>query len=192
MKQDHGFIIFGMRLMYRIGVDVGGTFTNFALLDEVDGAISHFKVLSTRHGSSQAIENGVWEMLCLLRLDPAEVFHFGHGTTVATNMIIDQRGAAGGLLSTKGIRDVLEIGRLTRLDLHDYSVHKPEPFVPQHHPLEIDERLGSDGIAIRPLISAEVEASVMRLTTGRVSAVAVCILRSYRNRDREAAARWSA
>lgn len=175
--------------MYRIGVDVGGTFTDFALLDEADGAVSYFKVPSTPHDPSQAIENGVRELLHLLNIDPTQVSHFGHGTTVATNMIIERRGVPTGLLTTKGFRDVLEIGRQTRPDLYDYSVRKPEPLVPRHHRLEIDERLGSDGRVIRPLVEAEVTAAVEQFKADGVSAIAICFLHSYRNRGHEEAAR---
>jgi len=175
--------------MYRIGVDVGGTFTDFALLDEADGAVACFKVPSTPHDPSQAIETGVRDMLRLLKIDPAQVSHFGHGTTVATNMIIEHRGVATGLLTTNGFRDVLEIGRQTRPDLYEYSVRKPQPLVPRHHRLEIDERLGSDGVAIRRLIEAEVAAAVARFKTGSVGAIAICFLHSYRNPEHEVAAR---
>src|SRR5690606_31972507 len=97
-------------LMYRIGVDVGGTFTDFTLINEDDGAIFYFKVPSTPHDPSEAIDNGVGQILAETGIDPRQVRHFGHGTTVATNMIIQRRGVVTGLLVTKGFRDVLLIG----------------------------------------------------------------------------------
>ena len=105
--------------MYRIGIDVGGTFTDFTLLDEKDGRVSYHKVPSTPHDPSEAIANGIAELLSMHGVAPCDVAHVGHGTTVATNLVIERRGALTGLLTTKGFRDVLEIGRQTRPHLYD-------------------------------------------------------------------------
>ena len=88
--------------MYRIGVDVGGTFTDFTLLDEADGSVHFYKTASTPHDPSQAIETGLREMLSSLGFDAAAVTYLGHGTTVATNIVIERAGARTGLLTTKG------------------------------------------------------------------------------------------
>jgi N-methylhydantoinase A len=96
--------------MYRIGVDVGGTFTDFTLLNESNGSILFYKTPSTPSDPSEAIEVGLTEMLALYSLGAADVTYLGHGTTVATNIVIERRGARTGLLTTKGFRDVLELG----------------------------------------------------------------------------------
>ena len=98
--------------MYRIGIDVGGTFTDFTLLDEASGAVSYHKVPSTPQDPSEAIERGIADLLEAHRIPPGKVSHVGHGTTVATNLVIERKGAVTGLITTKGFRDVLEIGRV--------------------------------------------------------------------------------
>src|ERR1051325_2026046 len=149
--------------MHRIGIDVGGTFTDFTLLDEQSGLVSFHKVASTPHDPSEAIERGIAELLEMHRIPPEEVAHVGHGTTVATNLVIERRGARTGLLTTKGFRDVLEIGRQTRPHLYDYSVGKPPPLVRREHRLEIDERVNAAGAILKPVDVAEVEAAVRLL-----------------------------
>src|SRR3954465_1320038 len=111
--------------MYRIGVDVGGTFTDFVLFDTESGAFSYFKVPSTPEDPSIGIAEGVREMLARFDASARNVEFLGHGTTVATNMLIERRGVPTGLLTTKGFRDVLVIGRQTRPSLYDYTVRKP-------------------------------------------------------------------
>ena len=101
--------------MYRIGIDVGGTFTDFTLLRETDGRVSFHKVPSTPHDPSQAIEQGIADLMRMHSIVPSEVAHVGHGTTVATNLVIERRGAVTGLITTKGFRDVIEIGRQTQI-----------------------------------------------------------------------------
>src|SRR4051812_46560509 len=107
--------------MYRIGVDVGGTFTDFVLADRRTGTLSYYKAPSTPADPSIAIVRGIREMLMLFDVDAAEVDYLGHGTTVATNMIIERRGVPTGLLTTTGFRDVLAIGRQTRPALFDFA-----------------------------------------------------------------------
>jgi N-methylhydantoinase A len=108
--------------LYRIGIDVGGTFTDFTLLREEDGQVSYHKVASTPRDPSQAIEQGIADLLRMHAIAPAQVGHVGHGTTVATNLVIERRGALTGLLTTRGFRDVIEIGRQVRPHLFDYNV----------------------------------------------------------------------
>ncbi len=111
--------------MYRIGFDVGGTFTDFSLHDTASGELRHFKVPSTPADPSEAIETGLRSLLCGLHIPPTEVGFIGHGTTVATNMVIERRGVPTGLITTRGFRDVLEIGRQVRPHLYDYTVRTP-------------------------------------------------------------------
>ena len=105
--------------MYRIGIDVGGTFTDVTLLNAETGAYYTYKLSSTLHDQSEAIANGTKETLELYGIPVDQLEYFGHGTTVATNMIIERKGAKTALLTTKGFRDLLEIGRQVRPSLYD-------------------------------------------------------------------------
>jgi len=175
--------------MVRIGIDVGGTFTDFTLLSEDDGRVHFHKVASTPLDPSEAIATGIAELLAQHRLSPQQVAHVGHGTTVATNLIIERRGARAGLLITRGFRDVLEIGRQVRPHLYDYSRGKPPPLIEREHRLELAERLNARGEVLEPLDQAELERAVVTLRAGGVQAIAVCFLHSYRNPEHEARAR---
>jgi N-methylhydantoinase A len=175
--------------MYRIGVDVGGTFTDFTLHDDVDGSVRFFKVESTPSDPSEAIENGIRQMLALFGLDAASVGYVGHGTTVATNIVIERRGARTGLLTTKGFRDVLELGRQARPSIYDYRIARPEPLVPRERRVEVNERLASDGEILIPLDDSSLERAVNALVDERVESVAICFLHSYRDDKHEKRAR---
>jgi N-methylhydantoinase A len=175
--------------MYRIGIDVGGTFTDFTLLDEASGGVSFHKVPSTPHDPSEAIERGIAELLKAHGVPAGQVSHVGHGTTVATNLVIERKGALTGLITTKGFRDVLEIGRQTRPHLYDYRVGKPPPLARREHRIEIDERVTAAGEVLAPLDEAEVERAARTLKNESVRAVAICFLHSYRNPDHEQRAR---
>lgn len=175
--------------MYRIGVDVGGTFTDFTILAEDSGDVRHFKVPSTPRDPSEAIQGGVRQLLELCGVAGEEVSHLGHGTTVATNMIIERRGAPTGLLTTKGFRDVLEIGRQTRPHLYDYNVRKPEPLVPREHRLEVDERIDAQGNVVRPLDEVSLAAAVKAFKDAELASIAVCFLHSYKTPEHEKRAR---
>jgi N-methylhydantoinase A len=175
--------------MYRIGVDVGGTFTDFTIVKEQDGAVFNFKIPSTPQDPSKAIQDGVRQMLANLDIAPEAVSYLGHGTTVATNMVIERRGAATGLLTTKGFKDVLEIGRQVRPRLYDYTVGKQSPLVAREHRLEIPERVGPGGEILKALDEAELKAAVEQLKTANIQSVAVCFLHSYQTPNHEKRAR---
>lgn len=175
--------------MYRIGIDVGGTFTDFVMRNAQDGTTFFYKVPSTPDDPSLAIETGIVELLALHGIDPADVSYVGHGTTVATNMVIERRGVPTGLLTTRGFRDVLAIGRQTRPSLFDWSVAKPEPIVDRYRRVEVDERLDKDGETLIALDLAEVEDKVRDLQRSGAEAVAVGFLHAYRNPANEEAVR---
>lgn len=175
--------------MYRIGVDVGGTFTDFTLLDDRDGSIRFFKVPSTPRDPSEAIENGLRRMIEAYGIAAAEVSYLGHGTTVATNIVIERRGARTGLLTTRGFRDVLELGRQSRPSIYDYRVEKPPPLVPRDRRFEVAERVGPDGSVLLPLDDASLEAAVAALAEAGVESVAICFLHAYRTPSHEERAR---
>ncbi|RVT95027.1 hydantoinase/oxoprolinase family protein [Sphingomonas crocodyli] len=171
--------------MYRIGLDVGGTFTDFVVSDRDAGTLRFFKTPSTPSDPSEAIVEGIRQVLDLFSIAPHEVEYVGHGTTVATNMIIERRGVKTGLLTTQGFRDVLAIGRQTRPDLFDYSVVKPEPLIRRVHRLVVDERLDAQGQVLTPLDTDSVDAALDELARAKVEAVAICFLHSYRNPSHE-------
>ena len=171
--------------MYRIGIDVGGTFTDFTMIDEGSGQVHFHKVPSTPHDPSEAIQNGISGMLADHQVSPSQVSHVGHGTTVATNLIIERKGARVGLLTTRGFRDVLEIGRQTRPHLYDYSVGKPPVAVPRQFRIEIDERVDASGAVLREMDEGQVRAAARVFADGGIEAVTICFLHSYRNPGHE-------
>jgi N-methylhydantoinase A len=176
--------------MYRIGFDVGGTFTDFTLHDTTTGELRHFKVPSTPADPSEAIETGLRLLSADLNAAPAQVSFIGHGTTVATNMVIERRGAPTGLITTRGFRDVLEIGRQIRPHLYDYTVRTPAPLVPREFRLEVAERIDAAGNVLIPLDEPAVAAAADALAAQGVQAIAICFLHSYLNdtHERRAAA----
>jgi N-methylhydantoinase A len=171
--------------MYRIGVDVGGTFTDFTISNAVTGDYLYFKLSSTPADPSVAIVDGIAQILDIFKIAPAEVSYIGHGTTVATNMIIERRGVRTALITTKGFRDVLAIGRQTRPALYDASIRKPEPLVERYRRREVNERLNAKGECLRPLDQKELEAALDELIETGVKAIAVSFIHAYRNPTHE-------
>ncbi|MDP2858102.1 MAG: hydantoinase/oxoprolinase family protein, partial [Bacillota bacterium] len=168
---------------------MGGTFTDLYLWDEDRGrAITH-KVASTPADPSDAIVSGLQELLAKASASPAEVGYLSHGTTVATNTILQQAGAKVGLLTTEGFRDLLEIGRQKRPSVFDLFADKPPVLVPRHLRKEIAERLAADGSVLRELRGNEVTAAVADLVAGGIETLAVCFLHSYANPEHERAAK---
>lgn len=171
--------------MIRIGVDVGGTFTDFVMFDTGSGALNYYKVPSTPDDPARAIATGVTEMLALHQIDPARVGYLGHGTTVATNMVIERRGVETGLLTTRGFRDVLALGRQTRPALYDYAQVKPAPLVERYRRIEVGERVDKDGNILAAPDEAAIEAQVRFLRDSGVQAIAIGFLHSYRHPGHE-------
>jgi len=171
--------------MFRIGVDVGGTFTDFVMFDTEGGSFAFHKVPSTPDDPSRAIATGISEMLAAHSIDPKDVGYLGHGTTVATNMVIERRGVPTGLMTTKGFRDVIAVGRQTRPALYDYGIRKPEPLVERYRRIEISERMDKDGAVLAELDVVAVEELVRQLVGSGVQAIAIGFLHSYRNPDHE-------
>ena len=171
----------------RIGIDIGGTFTDAALVDGVTGAIRVVKVLTTpedpAQGFMRALERGLTE--CQAR--GGDVAAVVHATTVATNAIIEGKTARVGMLVTRGFRDILEIGRQIRSRLYDVHLQKPAPLVPRRFSLEVTERLDHDGRVLTPLDLDEVRQAARRLRHEGVEAVVVCLLHSYVNPAHERA-----
>jgi N-methylhydantoinase A len=170
---------------YRVGFDVGGTFTDFTLLAEHSGELHYFKAPSTPHDPSEAIQTGLAHLMQAYEIAGSELVHVGHGTTVATNMVIEHRGSRCALVTTRGFRDVLEIARQTRPHLYDYNVTKPDPLAPRELRFEVTERVAADGTVLQPLDEAEVTAIAQQLIEANVEAVAICFMHSYRNPEHE-------
>ncbi len=171
--------------MYRIGVDVGGTFTDFTLFDEIAGGFHYHKVPSTPADPSEAVAEGLGDLIRDHAVDPLAVAYLGHGTTVALNMLLERRAPSIGLITTAGFRDVLEIARQTRPNLYDYGQTRPEPLARRAYRLEVAERIGIDGDIVRPLDEKDVEAAAETLREAGVGAVAICFLHAYRYPDHE-------
>src|SRR5262249_43680155 len=171
----------------RIGIDIGGTFTDAALVDGETGAIRVVKVLTTPEDPSQgfmaALERGLAECQATGR-DVAAVVH---ATTVATNAIIEGKTARVGMLVTRGFRDILEIGRQILCRLFDVLLQKPAPLVPRRFSLELGERLDHEGNVLQPLDLNDVRQAGRQLHREGVEAVVVCLLHSYLNPAHERA-----
>jgi len=157
----------------RIGVDVGGTFTDVVLL-RADGTTAIRKVLSTPPNYDAAVVEA-----SALLADGAAVDGVAHGTTVATNAVLEQRGALTALVTTEGFRDVLELRRLRIPRMYEPFWRKPDPLVPRRLRFEIGERMAADGTVLRPLDDAEACEVAARLRDAGVESVAVCLLHSY-------------
>jgi N-methylhydantoinase A len=167
--------------MYRIGVDVGGTFTDFTISHAGTGDNLYFKVPSTPADPSLAIVDGISQILDIHKIAPDAVSYIGHGTTVATNMIIERRGVPTALVTTKGFRDVLAIGRQTRPALYDYAIRKPDPLVERYRRREVDERLDAKGERLRALDAGELDEVLGEIAETGVKAIAVSFIHAYRN-----------
>lgn len=171
--------------MYRIGIDVGGTFTDVTLLNSETGRYYTYKLSSTLQDQSLAIANGTKETLELYGVPVSEIEYFGHGTTVATNMIIERKGAKTALITTKGFRDLLEIGRQTRPSLYNIMEDKPETLVKRSLRKEISERVTAKGDILRDVDRDEVRAVLKELKEQGVESIAVCFLFSFLNSQNE-------
>jgi len=166
---------------YRIGVDTGGTFTDVALVEERTGKSYITKVPSTPHNPSLAVLNGLRQIVEETGIDYEEISFFIHGSTVATNALLEQKGARTALLTTKGFKDVLQIGRQTRPKLYDFRARKAEPLVPRNFRLELDERIDADGNIIRKIDRQELLNIVESLKENEIQSLAICFINSYIN-----------
>jgi len=165
----------------RFGVDIGGTFTDLVVIDEASGAIRVGKVLTTAKDPAHGVEQGVQSLLDDARVDPVRVRAVVHGTTLATNALIERKGARTALLTTEGFRDALEIRHEGRYDMYDLLIDPPAPLVPRHLRREVPERLLPDGAVLRPLDEAAARRVIAELIDTGVEAVAICLLHAYLN-----------
>jgi N-methylhydantoinase A len=171
----------------RIGIDVGGTFTDFVLLDDETGASRTYKCLTTPRDPAQAIVDGLAALErevpgCIRGLE--EIIH---GTTLVINAIIERKGARTALVTTRGFRDVLELGREIRYAAYDPFAQMPEPLVPRERRLEVSERLRADGSVLEALDAGEARGTLQTLKALGAESVAVCLLNSFENPAHELA-----
>ncbi len=164
----------------RIGVDIGGTFTDLVLSD-AQGRTWFDKRASTPKQPEQAVLDGILSLLGHADLEPADLVEVLHGTTVGSNALLQQSGARTGLITTKGFRDVLEIGRVRTPDMFDLQWDKPVPLVPRRLRGEVAERVAADGGVILPLDEDGLLATAADLVTQGVESIAICFINSYRN-----------
>ncbi|MEL7566610.1 MAG: hydantoinase/oxoprolinase family protein [Dehalobacterium sp.] len=165
----------------RVAVDIGGTFTDFVSLNEETGAIIEEKA----HTTPENFAVGVIDALNKSGISLADVSYFVHGTTVVINAITERKGAKTALITTKGYRDALEIGRANRPDMYNYFYQKPEPYVPRHLRFEVNERLNFKGEVLKEAREAEIVEIARKLAAEKVRAVGVCFLHSYANPEHE-------
>jgi N-methylhydantoinase A len=167
----------------RLAVDIGGTFTDLAL--EHDGRRSTIKVLTTSAAPEQGVMTGVRDILQTSGVAAADIGIVIHGTTLATNAVIERKGACTALLTTEGFRDVIAMGNESRYDQYDLNIVLPEPLVPRHLRLPVPERLDNEGNVLLPLDVAAVRALVPVLQRERVESIAVGLLHAFVNPTHE-------
>ncbi|CAB1081703.1 N-methylhydantoinase A (EC [Olavius algarvensis Delta 1 endosymbiont] len=166
---------------YRLGCDIGGTFTDFVLVNDDTGEFQINKCLTTPGDPSEAVEAGIREMLETTPGFMPRIEEIIHGTTLVINAIIERKGARTGLITTRGFRDVLELGRELRYDAYDIFAEYPLPLVPRSLRLEVSERIASDGRVIMELDGAEVQKVLSELTEKGIESLAVCLINAYEN-----------
>jgi 5-oxoprolinase (ATP-hydrolysing) len=178
-----------MRNKYRLAFDIGGTFTDFVLYDPYNNKIMLNKCLTTPSNFSKGVINGIIELLEFHKIDFNQINQIVHGTTLVSNTIIERTGSKVGLLTTDGFRDILEIGREQRYDIHDLFLEFPKPLVERDLCIDVKERIGRDGQVIKSLDQNSLISSLSKLVLKGVESVAICFLHSYSNPSHEILAR---
>ncbi|HET6521008.1 MAG TPA: hydantoinase/oxoprolinase family protein, partial [Geminicoccaceae bacterium] len=169
------------RRPWRIGIDVGGTFTDGVALNEATGALVTAKVLSTPDDPGRAFLTAAARLVERTGAPAEAVSLLVHGTTVATNAVLQRRLAPTAFITTRGFGDLLEIARQVRPDPYDVFTRKPAALVPRWLCFEVDERIGAEGDVVTPLDEGSVAAALDELSAADIQAVAVCLLHAYRN-----------
>ena len=169
---------------YRVGIDIGGTFTDIVLMSS-SGDIFSFKTLTTPEDFGRGIAAGILRLLQMVGAKAAAIERVIHGTTVATNAILERKGARTALITTKGFRDVLEMRRLRIPEMYALNYAPPAPLVPRRLRLEVTERMGPDGRVRVPLDEASVRSAADRLAGAGIEAVAISLIHAYANPEHE-------
>ncbi|MCD2138555.1 hydantoinase/oxoprolinase family protein [Salinicoccus halitifaciens] len=172
-------------MKYRIGVDTGGTFTDVALIAEGTGDILVTKVPSTPHNSAIGVMDGVKQILSENEISADDVSFFTHGSTVATNTLLESKGAKTALITTRGFRDILEIGRQTRPDLYNFRARRPEPLIPRNLRWEIDERIDARGEIVKDFDREDIDELIDMVKEHEIESLVICLINSFLNSDNE-------
>jgi len=167
----------------RLGVDIGGTFTDVVL--EVNGTVYSTKVLTTYTAPENAIIDGVHQVCAKAEVAPGEINQIIHGTTLATNALIERRGAKTALITTEGFRDVIEMRTESRFEQYDLNLNLPEPLLPRQRRYTVPGRIDASGNELKPLTRTEVEATVVKIANAGYESVAVGLIHSYLNDTHE-------
>ena len=171
--------------MYDLGIDTGGTFTDFVIFNEKTGELTTYKEISTPDDPSRAVMKGVRRAEQEYAVTPSKIGRLVYGTTVGTNALLERKGAKTGLLATKGFRDVLEMRRQWRPKLFDLYYLKPEPLVPRYLILECGERVDARGRVLQVIDLEEVRKHIRVMNDEGVEAIAICFLFSFLNPSHE-------
>jgi len=164
-----------------VSADIGGTFTDFVVLDSEGPTLETFKVFTTYPDRSKGLLEGLDKAASLRGRSPTDIALFSHGSTVGTNALVENKGARVGILTTHGFRDLLELRRQKRPQLYDLHADKPKPLVPRRFRREVRERVLYDGTVLRPLEEADVEEALAELRAHDVEAIVVMYLNAYAN-----------
>jgi N-methylhydantoinase A len=173
-----------MTSRYRLGIDIGGTFTDLLLMDEAEGRLLAVKMASTP-APEDAVIAGIGALERRHGVAPADIAYFSHGTTLAVNTLLQRNGAEVGVITTKGFRDILELRRLRLPKANDLFVPRPRPLVPRRRVVEVDERLLPDGRVRRPIERADVVRAARELIEAGAENIAICFLHAYRHGGHE-------
>jgi len=168
-------------MTFRLGIDIGGTFTDFCMLNEESGETLIAKMPSTPSHPSRAVTNGLRYMAEQHHVDQRQISYFVHGTTIGVNTLLERKGARTGLLVTAGFRDIMTLGRSRLPDIFDLLVEKPAPLIGRRFVREIDERIMQSGEVWKPLDTTEVVRAAEELVDLGVEALTITFLHSYRN-----------
>src|SRR6201987_4694074 len=172
-------------MAWRIGIDIGGTFTDVALVDDAGAHVGVAKVPTTPDDLAQGVLRALDTAMRRYRLAAQDVALFSHATTVVTNAILEESGARAALITTRGFRDVLELRRSARADLYDLFQDAPGVLIPRRRRFEFPERVGADGAVVTPLAEGEIEQLIVDLRAARIEAIAVSFLFSFLNPEHE-------
>lgn len=173
-------------MSYRVGVDIGGSFTDFALLDERDNSIRTLKVLSRPDSPGSEIITGLTRLQQRDGIAPQEIHYFTHGTTVGVNAVIQRKGVRLALFATEGFCDVLELARLKIPHIHDLFSRRPDPLISRDRVFAVKERTGSDGRILKAVDHQSVLDAIAAARAAGCAGIVVSLLHSYRNGENEA------
>src|SRR5262249_27802814 len=168
-------------MVWRVGIDIGGTFTDVAVVEETSGRIGVAKVRTTAADLAEGVLRALELAMSRNEVGNAEVGLLSHATTVVTNAILEEKGARAALITTRGFRDVLELRRSARANLYDLFQDAPATLIPRRRRFEISERISADGAIVTSLAENEIDELIAKLKTARVDAIAVSLVFSFLN-----------